>query len=185
MSEVKNSGDILSELHRIDMQYTNGVPVVNEDGKNCIGIEFNQNKAVLLFERAVKESPCLLNENTDESKEEEEIKEIKGNITFFLKMGYIEFAIHEYTNEEKEYSGLFPTIYNTYSLISGEEFADYIDNGCFVDNDGTIADIFVDDYVSNLGIFEKGMHQGKFMISTYDFRKLCKLHKIKVNWANK
>jgi hypothetical protein len=109
----------------------------------------------------------------------------KGKVYFYLKNGYIEGDVHEYTEEEKEWTGLYPTEFEIYDLMDGLEFADCVEGGGFIDNDGSIAEIFVNDFLSNLGIWDEGMHQGKFCLGLYDFRRLCKEYKVEVNWANK
>jgi hypothetical protein len=112
-------------------------------------------------------------------------KTIKGRVWFYLNDGYIENCIKDYTEEEKEFTGMYPTKYDIYDLFSGDEFASCVEDGGFIDYDGSISDIFVNDYVSNLGIWDYGIHQGKFCLGLNDFRELCKEYKIEVNWANK
>lgn len=72
-----------------------------------------------------------------------------------------------------------------YSLMSGEEFIKDIDSGCIIDDDGSIADIFVDGYISNLGIHHKGFTGGNFLVDKETFLDICKHYKVEVNWANK
>jgi len=133
------------------------------------------------------ELKCTEIENAinDNEKYQTQKKTIKGEIYFFLKNGYIEIDIREYTEEDKLFKNMYPTEYTIYDLMSGEEFADNVECGGFIDYDGSIAQIFVDDYKSNLGIWDKGIHQGKFCIGLYDFRKLCEDYKVEVNWANR
>ena len=128
-----------------------------------------------------------LSESSNEYIEEYKIQKkiIKGEIYFFLKNGYIETFIKEYTDAEKSFVNMYPTEYEIYDLISGEKFADNVTWGGFIDYDGSISEIFVDDYKSNLGIWDYGIHQGKFCVGIYDFRKLCEQYKIEVNWINK
>lgn len=115
----------------------------------------------------------------------ESIKTTKGEIYFFVKNGYIENYVKEYTEDDKEFVNLFPTKFTICDLMAGEEFADCVEDGGFIDSDGYISNIFVDDCKSNLGIWDYGIHQGQFCVGLYDFRKLCKEHKVEVNWANK
>jgi len=124
-------------------------------------------------------------EKYNEIKQEYPKKIIKGEIYFFLKNGYIETFIKDYTDEEKLFVNMHPTEYTIYDLMSGENFADNVRYGGFIDYDGNIAQIFVNDYKSNLGIWDYGIHQGEFCVGLYDFRRLCEDYKIEVNWANR
>lgn len=75
--------------------------------------------------------------------------------------------------------------YPIYDLMSGEEFYDAVNSGCIIDYDGTLSEIFVDGYKSNLGLCHKGFAQGNFMVDAGAFLDLCDNYKIEVNWANK
>lgn len=86
----------------------------------------------------------------------------------------------EWIKREKEYHQ-----YTIYQLMSGEEYLSQVRCGGFIDYDGAISEIFVDSYVSNLGLNECGICQGKFLVNGDIFEELCKIHKIEVNWANK
>lgn len=118
--------------------------------------------------------------NTDK-----QVKIVKGKVQFYLNNGYIESSVREYTEEEKEYINMYQTEFEIYDLMSGSEFAESVENGFFTDGDGVIAQIFVEDCESNLGLWCDNMHQGKFTIGLYDFKRLCTEYKIEVNWANK
>jgi len=133
------------------------------------------------------ELKCEEIENTINDNEEYQTqkKTIKGEVYFFLKNGYIETFYKEYTEEEKSYVNLYRTEIEVEDLIDGETFAEYVEDGCFIDYDGSISQIFVDDYKSNLGIWDYGIHQGEFCVGIYDFRKLCEQFKIEVDWVNK
>ena len=133
------------------------------------------------------ELKCEKIENTINDNEEYQAqkKTIKGEVYFFLKNGYIETFYKEYTEEQKSYVNLYRTEIEVEDLIDGETFAEYVEDGCFIDYDGSISQIFVDDYKSNLGIWDKGIHQGEFCIGLYDFKRLCNQYKIEVDWVNK
>jgi len=133
--------------------------------------------------KQVELEDSINDENEQEYKTEKKI--IKGEIYFFLKNGYIETSYKEYTDAEKSFVNMYPTEYEIYDLMSGIDFADNVECGGFIDYDGSIAQIFVDDYKSNLGIWDHGIHQGKFCLGQYDFRKLCEKYNIEVNWANR
>ena len=62
---------------------------------------------------------------------------------------------------------------NTYmiaDLMDGIEFLEDVLDGSFMDYDGTLAEIFVDGYKSNLGLAAGGIEQGKFLV---DELKIC------------
>lgn len=75
--------------------------------------------------------------------------------------------------------------FDIYDLMTGEEFLEAVDAGCFIDYDGTLADVFVDGCVSNLGLCHKGIHQGAFLATKEFWESLMETNKIEVNWANK
>ena len=133
------------------------------------------------------ELKCAEIENTINDNEEYQTqkKTIKGEVYFFLKNGYIETFYKEYTEKQKSYVNLYRAEIEVEDLIDGETFAEYVEDGCFIDYDGSISQIFVDDYKSNLGIWDYGIHQGEFCVGIYDFRKLCEQFKIEVDWVNK
>ena len=72
-----------------------------------------------------------------------------------------------------------------YSLITGEDFLEKIESGCIRDCDGYIANIFVDGYVSNLGIFYKGFSSGGFLADKEVFLNFCERHSVVINWVNR
>lgn len=74
---------------------------------------------------------------------------------------------------------------NIYDLMSGKEFYECVNDGYFIDYDGTLAHVFVDGYLSNLGLLLRGISQGKFKVDGETWLKICEEHEVKVNWANK
>ena len=74
---------------------------------------------------------------------------------------------------------------NIYFLMSGEEFFNSVDSGIIIDYDGSLAEVFVDGFISNLGLCHKGLKQGKFLVDGKTWLSICKNHKVEVNWANK
>ena len=44
-----------------------------------------------------------------------------------------------------------------YDLIDGRDFLEQVDSECIMDYDGTLYDVFVDGYISNLGLCHKGL----------------------------
>lgn len=74
---------------------------------------------------------------------------------------------------------------NIYDLMDGIEFYTHVNNGGFIDYDGTLANVFVDGYLSNLGLLLRGISQGKFKVDGETWLEICEEHEVKVNWANK
>lgn len=74
--------------------------------------------------------------------------------------------------------------HSVYDLIPGEEFLDAVRSTCITDDDGTLSDIFVDGFCTNLGLIEAELSQGKFLVSGKVFEKICNEHEVLVNWAN-
>lgn len=70
-------------------------------------------------------------------------------------------------------------------IMDGLEFLSDVDNGCFIDYDGTLSEIYVDGYLTNLGLCHKGICQGKFLVDGEVFRDICTNHHVLVDWANK
>ena len=120
----------------------------------------------------------------------------KGFITFKLdddfELAYQTITIDDMLNHypEEMRDALKPGVIETlkhpvYDLMSGSEFLDAVRNNCIMDDDGTLSDIFVDGYRTNLGLDEAGLSQGKFLVSGKIFEQLCDEHEVLVNWANK
>ena len=83
-------------------------------------------------------------------------------------------------------SGIIETLkHPVYDLMPGKEFLNDVRNGCIIDYDGTLSDIFVDGYRTNLGLDEAGLSQGSFLVSGKVFEWLCDEHEVLVNWANR
>lgn len=107
----------------------------------------------------------------------------KGTITFaYSKADGVIHHIHDYDTEmEKEmYSKV-----TIFKLFSGEDFLEMVDDGSIIDYDGSISDIFVNGYESNLGLAHKGICQGKFIVDKDQFLDFCKEFKVEVSWANR
>lgn len=70
-------------------------------------------------------------------------------------------------------------------IMSGKSFFEAVDAGCFIDYDGTLSCIYVDGYLSNLGLCHGGICQGEFLVDGDTFQEICKNHHVLVDWANK
>lgn len=101
---------------------------------------------------------------------------VKSNLIFVEDKKFEQYIKD---NVEKRYT------FEIFSLIPGSDFLDMIDNQCIIDNDGDLAAVFVDGYMSNLGLVHKDFLQGNFLVDSDEWRKICSEHDIEVNWANK
>ncbi len=72
-----------------------------------------------------------------------------------------------------------------YSLMSGKKFLKDVKAGCFIDYDGTLSDIFVNGFKSNIGLACEGIMQGEFLLNGDAFEDFCNNYDVQVNWANK
>ena len=72
-----------------------------------------------------------------------------------------------------------------YTLFEGNEFLRMVKEGCITDDDGQVADVFVDGYVCNLGLATDNLTSGGFLVSEKVWFDICKSCKVEVNWANK
>lgn len=72
-----------------------------------------------------------------------------------------------------------------YGLFNGKDFLSHVQDGYIIDDDGHIADIFVDGYISNLGLSTDNLTQGEFLVSAEVWEDICNEFKVEVNWANK
>lgn len=129
----------------------------------------------------------------------------KGNITFIFVsdedscgLGCITKEIEDLIKEQTRYcpnDKEFEKIvredienrytYDIYDLMSGKDFLEAVLGGCIIDYDGSVADIFVDGFKSNLGLCTNNLTSGEFLVDEQTFRDICNAHKVEVNWANK
>lgn len=106
----------------------------------------------------------------------------KGVINFTFNGSNVIMEQRDFTVAEKDLGwDEFPI----YALMSGEEFLNDVDAGFFIDYDGTLAEVFVDGCLSNLGFNHQGIRQGHFLATKEFWESLMKTNKIEVNWANK
>lgn len=111
-----------------------------------------------------------------------DIYRAKGAVKYYYSGGEMIDVYREYKPWEIEMN---IDEYRIYDLIEGKAFLEDVRAGLFIDYDGVISDVFIDGYVSNLGLFCNGICQGCFMLSENDWEEMCNKHKIEVNWANK
>lgn len=75
--------------------------------------------------------------------------------------------------------------FEVYDLYPGKTFASHLEQSVITNNDGSMSEVFVDGYVSNLGLLTSSFCQGQFLVDIKTWLKLCDEHDILVNWANK
>jgi hypothetical protein len=125
----------------------------------------------------------------------------KGYIEFSLGIDGIEYRTYDrdyYLRREKGYikddafcEEVVEHMYrhnftkDIYDLIDGKKFLENVKEGYLLDYDGTISAIFVDGYISNLGLATDNLTQGKFIVSAEMWEEICDEFKVEVNWANK
>lgn len=128
-------------------------------------------------------------------------KECKGKIIFVCTKKGLGFTLFEkedllgeslsFFKEEEDRKRVIDDYiernltFDVYDLMSGREFLNLVESGCITDYDGVISEIFVDGYVSNLGLLYGGLCQGEILVDRDLWLELCKDHKVEVNWANK
>ena len=144
------------------------------------------------FTKSTFEDKDMLNELKEN---EEKLIQVKGKIDFFFDETGLNNVIYDknyylkqYGNDNNYVNYIFnchPFLFHVYDYMSGENFLADVECGGFIDYDGSLGEVVVDGYLSNLGLNYKGIHQGKFKVSGKVWKKLCKEHNIMVNWANK
>lgn len=70
-------------------------------------------------------------------------------------------------------------------LMSGHDFFDEVDKESIINDDGMLGVVFVDDYVSNLGLCHGNFYQGGFIVDGDTWLSICDDHDVKVEWCNK
>ena len=125
----------------------------------------------------------------------------KGRIIFRLGLDGIEAQVYDrdyylkreqhYISDKKMCEEMVDQLYRwdfektIYHLFDGKEFLQNVQDGYLIDYDGNIATVFVDGYVSNLGLATDNLTQGQFLVSAEVWEDICNEFKVEVNWANK
>lgn len=121
----------------------------------------------------------------------------KGNMIFYLEDSQIvlQYFDDDYTEDSATYLFKNSVELQNYKdlayrttirdIIEGEEFLSLVNSGDLTDYDGTISQIFVDGYSSNLGLYNSRICQGGFLVDEKIFKEICQKHQVLVNWANK
>lgn len=105
----------------------------------------------------------------------------KGVITFIYSEGEIKYTTEDYKPEMLDFYE--KKIYG--DLMSGKEFYECVDGGCIIDYDGILGEVFVNGYVSNLGLCHRGLCQGYFIVDGETWLDICDEFDVEVEWCNK
>ena len=118
----------------------------------------------------------------------------KGTLDFVATINDIKVAIRDeewYKRCWNSYS-IFELMWtdhfvkSIYDLMSGQEFLKAVQDGYLTNYDGSVAQVFVDGYISNLGLYtEDGFQCGDFTVDEELWLQICDNYKVEVNWANK
>lgn len=118
----------------------------------------------------------------------------KGRLDFVATIDDIKVALRdkEWYREDWNFDSTFEMMWedrfekSVYDLMSGEKFLEAVQTGCITNYDGGVADVFVDGYISNLGLYtENGFECGGFQVDEELWLQICDNHRVEVNWANK
>jgi hypothetical protein len=105
----------------------------------------------------------------------------KGFILFVYVGGDIRYFKQDYPKDMLD----FYEVRICGDLMSGKEFYDNVDDTSLIDYDGSMSDVFVDGYRSNLGLFHKGLSQGRFLVDGPTWLDICEEFDVEVEWCNK
>ena len=75
--------------------------------------------------------------------------------------------------------------FNNCTLIDGIDFLANVKHKDIMNYDGFIANVFVDGYKSNLGLYTDTFSDGQFLVNEKLFAKICEKYKVEIDWANK
>lgn len=74
---------------------------------------------------------------------------------------------------------------DVYDLFDGKKFLELVKDGCIMDDDGHVANVFIDGFDSNLGLATDNLTSSGFLVDEEVWLDLCDEFKVEVNWANK
>ena len=122
----------------------------------------------------------------------------KGSIDFFIDdegdISFIQTTVEQVAKEvcnspvtEDYVKFIQDSVFShsIYDMMNIKDFIDCIECGGITNYDGSIANVFVDGYKSNLGLCMNGFIDGSFLVSKTIMKELASSHEITVNWANK
>jgi len=105
----------------------------------------------------------------------------KGTITFAYVGDDIKYFTEDYPAETKD---MFYQVVCG-DMMSGKDFYECVDGGCIIDYDGSLGDVYVNGYKSNLGLYHRGLCQGHFLVDGQTWLDICDEFDVEVEWCNK
>ncbi len=105
----------------------------------------------------------------------------KGTITFAYVGDEIKFFTEEYPVGAKD---MFAQVICG-DMMSGKDFYEDVDDGGIIDYDGSLGNVYVNGYKSNLGLFHRGLCQGHFIVDGPTWLDICEEFNVEVEWCNK
>lgn len=105
----------------------------------------------------------------------------KGIMTFGYVNGEIKFFTVDYPTEMKD---MYAQIICG-DMMSGKDFYECVDGGGIIDYDGSLRDVYVNGYKSNLGLCHRGLCQGHFIVDGPTWLNICDEADVEVEWCNK
>lgn len=118
----------------------------------------------------------------------------KGRLDFVATVDDIKVALRdkEWYRKNWNFDSTFEMMWedrfirDIYNLIPGEEFLAATKSGCITNYDGRVVDVFIDGYISNLGLYtENGFEGGSFRVDEELWLHICDNYIVEVNWVNK
>ena len=123
-----------------------------------------------------------------------EIYKTNGRLDFVATIDDVKVALRdkEWYRRNWGYDATFEMFWvdhfnkSIYDLMSGEEFLEAVQSGYFTNYDGHVSTIFVDGYISNLGLYtESGFECDGFQVDEELWLQICDNYKVEVNWVNR
>lgn len=109
--------------------------------------------------------------------------QVKGEILLFLNE-YDEIDAYNMQKDKYWCQAMSATSSNS-DLIDGMDFLKRIKNGGITDYDGYISKVYIDKFISNLGLATPYFQSGGFMVSEKQWEELCGYLEVVVDWVNK
>lgn len=70
-------------------------------------------------------------------------------------------------------------------LYSGKAFLEMVKSGGITDDDGSLCCVYVDGFISNLGLSDGNFNKGSFMVTAEVWEEICSKYAVVVDWSNK
>ena len=105
----------------------------------------------------------------------------KGYIRFAYIGGEVRYYKQDYPKDMLDFYEV--RIYG--DMMSGKEFYENVNDTSIIDYDGSMSEVFIDGYRSNLGLHHKGLSQGYFLVDGPTWLDICEEFNVEVEWCNK